>query len=69
MKEQTIEQLRKDFPSGTRVRLISMNDPVGVPPGTEGDVFYVDAIGQIHVKWDTGSTLALHIDVDRFDKI
>ena len=37
-----------------------------IPSGTKGSVKFVDDIGQIHVKWDNGSTLALNADVDEF---
>lgn len=36
-----------------------MNDPQAPPPGTKGTVVYVDDIGQIGMKWDTGSGLSL----------
>lgn len=69
MKPEQIEQLRKDFPEGTRVRLIQMFDERPVPAGTEGSVIYIDGIGQIHVMWDNGSTLAIIPTVDRFDYV
>ena len=46
-----------------------MADPYPVPPYTLGVVQCVDAIGQIHVKWETGSSLALNFDVDEFETI
>ncbi len=35
--------------------------------GVEGVVKSVDGIGQIHVKWDNGSSLALNSQVDEFE--
>jgi hypothetical protein len=51
---------------GKRVRLIRMEDDQPVEPGTEGVIQLVDGIGQLHVKWDNGRTLALIPEVDEF---
>lgn len=51
------ERVRKQFPEGARVKLVSMDDPQAPPTGTLGTVQGVDAIGSIMVLWDTGSTL------------
>ena len=66
--EAEIELLKKIYPKGTRVVLDSMEDPQAPPSGTVGTVTIVDGIGQIHVNWETGSTLALIDGVDRFHK-
>ena len=67
MKEE-VKALREKYPAGTRVRCYEMNDDWNpVPPGTEGTVFCVDDVGQIHVKWDNGSIIALIDDVDEFE--
>jgi len=50
-----------------RVKLISMNDPyTNLKEGDEGDVDFIDDIGQIHVNWDNGSTLALIPGEDKY---
>jgi DNA repair protein RadC len=51
---------------GKRVRLIEMQDPYAVPKGTMGTIKFVDGIGQIHVNWDNGSSLALIPNVDKY---
>lgn len=52
---------------GDRVRLIKLNDPYAdLPPGSEGTVMHVDALGTIHVTWDCGSTLGLIPGEDRW---
>lgn len=66
---RTAEMYRRTFPPSTRVRLVQMFDPHPVPPNTEGTVIFVDDLGQIHVEWDNGSTLALNSECDRFRKI
>ena len=67
--QKQVERLRQEYPKGTRLKLISMEDPQGVPEGTVGEVELVDDIGQIHVRWETGSGLALIPEVDRFQKV
>ena len=58
------------YPKGTRIELIKMNDPYApVPSGTRGTVEFVDDIGQIHMAWDNGRTLALIPSEDVFKKI
>ena len=52
--------------SGTRVKLISMNDPFPVPAGTLGTIEFIDDYDQLHVAWDNGSHLALIMGVDKF---
>ena len=64
------ERLRNQYPPGTRVECISMNDPFApVPSGTRGSVMFIDDIAQIHVSWDNGSSLALNRDEDSFRKL
>lgn len=67
MNRDKVKQLRERYRKGTRVQLISMEDPyTPVPPGTEGEVVFVDDEGQLHAKWSNGSTLALIPGVDSF---
>ena len=50
-----------------RVRLISMDDPyTKLESGDEGTIQFTDGIGQIHVKWDNGSILALIPEEDQY---
>lgn len=46
--------------------IIKMNDPQAPPPGTHGTIRGTDGIGQIHVKWDNGSTLAIQPQDDQY---
>lgn len=62
-----VASIKNKYPAGTRIKLIEMNDPWNpVEPGTEGTVQLVDDIGQIHMKWDNGRTLALVPGQDEF---
>lgn len=63
-----IEQLRKRYPAGTRVRLISMDDIQAPPVGTLGTVRGVDDAGDIMVSWDNGSGLNVVYGVDEIIK-
>lgn len=66
---EKIEELRKEYPAETRIKLIYMEDVQAVPPGTCGTVTLVDDGGTIHMKWDNGSSLGLIKDEDVFIKI
>lgn len=69
-KNNKIEQLRNMYPEGTKIKLNYMNDNYNpVPSGTLGIVEHVDDAGQIHVKWENGSSLALIYDEDDFEII
>ena len=62
--------LREQYPKGTRVRLIEMNDPYRkMPAGLEGEVLFIDDAGSVHVAWSNGSSLAVIYGVDRIEKI
>ena len=42
VNRQTLERLRKEYPAGTRVELIRLDDPYRkIPSGTTGTVEYV----------------------------
>ena len=69
LKREDVERIKQHFPKGTPIRLYSMEGEQSVPPGSRGVVDYVDDIGQIHMKWENGSCLALNMEKDRFDII
>jgi hypothetical protein len=54
---------------GRRIKMINMSDPQAVPNGTMGTITHVDGIGQIHVRWDNGSRLAVVPDEDIYEII
>lgn len=57
MRDYIIESLKKQFPVGSRVELIKMDDKQAPSIGTRGTVKGVDDIGSIMVAWDNGSSL------------
>ena len=69
IKKETLEKLRRDFPAGCRVELISMDDWQAPPRGTKGTVRGVDDIGSIMVAWDNGSGLSVVYGEDECRRI
>lgn len=55
--KETIENIRKQYPRGSRVELLRMEDSQAPPKGTCGTVTGVDDTGSIMVSWDNGSGL------------
>ena len=67
MMQAKSEMLKKMYPKGTRIELISMDDPYNpIKAGTKGTVEFVDDMGTIHMKWDNGRTLGLVAGEDSF---
>lgn len=66
--EKKVEQLRRQYPEGTKLCLDFM-DEAGMPPGLRGTVSCVDDAGQIHMHWENGRSLALVPGVDTFHKV
>ncbi len=66
-----IERLKEQYPKGTRVELVSMNDPYNkkLKPGDQGTVRLIDDIGTIFVDWDCGSGLGVAYGEDCIRKL
>jgi len=67
--EAAIKQQKERFPEGCRVRLVRMDDEQAPVAGTEGTVTHVDGIASVHVRWDSGSSLAALYEVDEIERI
>ena len=67
--KEIVERLRREFPVGTRVELVKMDDVQAPPIGTLGTVRGVDDIGSIMVVWDTGSGLSVAYGEDICRKV
>lgn len=68
--KEVVERLRKMYPAGSKIELVSMNDPfTKLVPGDRGTVTYIDDIGTIHVRWDCGSSLGVAYGEDVIKKI
>ena len=55
--KETVDRVRKEYPRGTRVELVRMDDRQAPPPGTQGTVLGVDDTGSLLMRWDNGSGL------------
>lgn len=65
-----VETVRGNFPAGSRVELVHMDDPYSrLKPGSKGTVQSVDDTGTIHVRWDCGSSLGIVYGEDSCRKI
>jgi hypothetical protein len=62
--------VKDQYPCGTKVRLIHMNDPYAVmPEGLKGTVSFVDDVGTIFVDWENGSKLGVVLGEDSIQKV
>ena len=66
-----MDRIRREYPKGTRVELVHMDDPYNtkLTPGCRGTVISVDSIGTIHVAWDCGSGLGIAYGADSCRKV
>lgn len=69
LNKEMLEFLKREYPAGTRVRLIRMDDPQAPPLGTEGTVTGVDDMGSLLVDWDNGSHLNVIHGVDEVQEL
>lgn len=67
--KEIVERIRRDYPVGTRVELVRMDDPQAPPVGTKGTVLGVDDIGSIMVSWDNGCGLSVAFGEDLCRKV
>ena len=63
---EQIAALREQYPRGTKVELLGMDDLQAPTVGTRGEVLGIDDAGQLLVRWATGSSLSLIPGVDSF---
>ena len=68
VNERTLERIRKQYPAGTRVELVKMDDFQAPPLGTKGTVTAVDDSGSLLVHWDNGSSLNVIYGIDEVKK-
>ena len=54
---EIVERVRREYPAGTRVELVRMDDAQAPLAGTLGTVLGVDDTGSLLMRWDNGSGL------------
>lgn len=69
LERERIAVIKRDYPEGTRVVLVKMEDAQAPMKGTEGSVMFVYDIGTVHIAWDSGSTLGAVIGEDVIRKV
>lgn len=67
--KETVDRIRREYPAGTRVELVQMDDAQAPPAGTKGTVLGVDDTGSFLMRWDTGSGLNVVYGEDIVRKI
>ena len=67
--KEIVEQVRRQYPVGTRVELVEMDDFQSPPIGTKGTVEGVDDTVSLLVAWDNGSRLNVVYGEDEVRKI
>lgn len=70
IKKEVLLSLNENYPKGSRIELLSMNDPyTNLLPGDQGTVTDIDDTGTIFVSWDRGSSLGLVFGIDHYRKV
>ena len=68
-KKEIVEKIRREYPDGTRIELVKMDDVQAPPIGTKGTVTGVDDTASLLVRWDNGSGLNVIYGEDVVKKI
>ena len=69
LKRNEVEDIKRIYQVGMRVRLLKMDDFQAPPIGTEGTVCGVDDAGNVRILWDIGSYLSSVMGEDEIEII
>lgn len=69
MNKVNLNSLKNEYPKGTRVKLVKMDDIQSPPIETKGTVIGVDDIDSLLVSWDNGSSLNVLYQIDKVEKV
>ena len=69
LKPYQIQRIKERYKPGMRIELNEQMAGERIPAGARGTVAFVDDIGDVHMKWDGGGSLALIPNVDDFKVI
>lgn len=64
ISKEELLRLKEEYPKGTRVVLLEMDDPKAPPVGTLGTVRGVDDTGSLLMSWDSGGSLNVLYGID-----
>ncbi len=67
--KETVGRIRREYPAGTRVELVRMDDPQAPPADTKGTVLGVDDTGSLLMRWDNGCGLNVVYGEDECRKV
>lgn len=67
--KEIVERVRRQYPVGSRVELVKMDDVQAPPIGTNGTVMGVDDTASLLVTWDNGSHLNVIYGEDEVRRI
>lgn len=67
--KEIVEHICREYPAGTRVELVRMDDVQAPPAGTLGTVIGVDDTASLLMHWDNGSHLNVVYGEDVVRKI
>lgn len=65
LTQKEVREIKEKYLPGMKIELIRMEGE-DIPRGIVGTVRSVDDIGQIHMVWENGSSLAINTEVDEF---
>lgn len=68
-KKEIVEKIRREYPVGTRIELVHMDDFQALPVSTKGTVTTVDDTASLIVEWDNGCGLNVVYGIDKVRKI
>lgn len=64
-----VEKIRMEYPVGTRIELVHMDDFQSPPVSTKGTATAVDDTASLIVEWDNGCGLNVVYGIDKAKKI
>ena len=67
--ENELDRIRREYPVGTIIEIQKMDDPQAPPVGTLGEVIGCDSMGDLLMRWSTGSSLKVILSEDKIRKV
>lgn len=65
LNDALLASIKKEYPIGTRVELVKMDDMCAPSIGTKGTITGVDDTGSLIMRWDNGSGLNVIYGIDK----